>query len=209
VSDLTVIYYSSNREGPHFEGRVRRTLRRAIENLPVIAVTQKEVNFGRNICIGDVGASLENMLHQIKIGALVAQTRFVALAESDTLYHPSYFAFRPDRDDTFYYTDRFYVLWKAKHRIFWPKRRREFSAVVGRKHLIETIEKVQTNLKQYVVTTIGKLSRQETFHPEAAVISLKTQQGMNYGCPISQEGCTRELPYWGTAAEVHKRYWRR
>jgi len=205
VSDLTIIYYSANTEDPAFEQKIREVFHVAIGNRPVVSVTHKPVNIGRNICIDDsMPVSLATQLYQIKLGALVAQTTYVAMVESDCLYHDSYFNFRPSTEDTFAYTDNFYLLWEGKRKIFWSKRRREFSCITGRKHLIDVIEQVQEELPEYSVRSISKHTAWELFHPEVATISIKTMNGMHRRAPINKKKWTRELPYWGSAADVHR-----
>ena len=99
MADLTVVYYSSCREDPVFEGKIRQALLDAIGDLPLISVTQQPVDFGENICVGDVGRSGHNVFRQYQIGVQAATTRFVAPAESDALYPPGWFASRPLSDD--------------------------------------------------------------------------------------------------------------
>lgn len=62
--DATVLYYTSNREGENFEGRVREIILKNKGNLPLISVSQKPIDFGKNIVVGDHGASGFNMFRQ-------------------------------------------------------------------------------------------------------------------------------------------------
>jgi hypothetical protein len=149
--DLTIIYYTNNRENPEFEYRIRRTLRRTIKPLriPLISVSQKPINFGTNICVGDVGLSAQNAWRQFQIGAIKAKTRFVCSGEHDVLYAPDFFTFKPPRDDAFYIAHPMWVLWnlRGKQRAFGLKQQGSESAViVGREYLIDMIEELAVNI---------------------------------------------------------------
>ncbi len=100
--DLTIIYYTSNKEKPDFEEKVRAELLRVCGDLPIISVSQKPIDFGKNICVGNVGASGFNMFRQVLIGCREAKTLFVISAEADCLYPPEYFKFIPERENICY-----------------------------------------------------------------------------------------------------------
>jgi len=78
--DLTVLYYTSNREKPEFEEIIRRKIGETIGDTPIITVSQKPVTpFGlypiknhKNIVVGDVGLSDYNIYRQMQIGCLEA-----------------------------------------------------------------------------------------------------------------------------------------
>ena len=65
---VTILYYTSNREGEEFEGRIRQNILNVKGDLPIISISHKPIDFGENICVGDVGVSGFNMFRQIQIG---------------------------------------------------------------------------------------------------------------------------------------------
>ena len=143
MSDLTVIYYTSNREKELFESRIRQSLLDVIGDLPLISVSQKPIDFGKNICVGDVGVSSQNAFRQLQIGAMEAKTRFVCPAESDFLYPKEYFEFRPPREDIFYIMAPLWVCFHQRGfaKVFCEKPRgSESTVIVGRDYLIGKIE---------------------------------------------------------------------
>jgi hypothetical protein len=74
-------------------------------------VSQKPLDFGENICVGDVGMSSHNIRRHILIGAKNANTDYVALAEDDALYPEDHFnVLNCKRDDKMYYNKKVYVL---------------------------------------------------------------------------------------------------
>src|SRR5438132_1087410 len=92
---VTILYYTSNREDPEFEARVKQNLLKVCGDLPIISISQKPIKLGKNICIKDVGTSGFNMFRQVEIGCKLAETPFVISAEADCLYPPDYFQFIP------------------------------------------------------------------------------------------------------------------
>ena len=78
--------------------------------IPIISVSQKPVELGTNICVGDIGRSMESYWMQMLAGAEAVTTKYTAVAEQDNFYPKSYFDFRPSDDDTFYYNFNYMVL---------------------------------------------------------------------------------------------------
>lgn len=102
TDDLTVIYYSANVIDDGAAERVRRQLRIAAEQYPIVSVTQKPVNLGDNVVM-PIGRSIQNVYRQVLAGAERAKTTFVALAEDDILYAPEHFQQRPSGLDRVWY----------------------------------------------------------------------------------------------------------
>jgi len=103
MQDLSVIFYTSNYITDFFAENVRKNLLWCIGDMPLISVSQKPMDFGRNICVGDIGRSHLNIYRQILIGAKAAETEYVALAEDDIFYTPGHFTFRPTSKEVFAY----------------------------------------------------------------------------------------------------------
>jgi len=97
MSDLTVIYYTSNyldEHNPKFVAKTREQLVKAVGDNHLISVSQKPMDFGENICVGDIGRSHLNIYRQILTGCKAAKTAYVAMAEDDILYSDSHFNFK-------------------------------------------------------------------------------------------------------------------
>jgi len=206
MGDITVIYYTSNREEPQFEKRVRETLLEAVGDLPIISVSQKPIDFGKTICVGDIGASAENILVQLREGVLAAKTKYTVQTEDDCLYHKSYFDFKPERSDTIYQPDSFYVLWPEKPARYYKKRRGDLSGFVNTKHLLNVIDKIMLKPFDHLENVVRKHTRREQFHNEIPIVSFKTRNGLHYGSVIRKKQGARELPYWGKTRALIKRY---
>src|SRR4030042_1521512 len=119
MGSLTILYYTSNREKPYFEKRIQGNLLKVCGDVPIISISQKPIDLGTNICVGDVGASGFNMFRQVQIGCEHAKTKFVISAEADCLYPPDYFQFVPERDDRCYRNSHLYVMHDTRDYFFF------------------------------------------------------------------------------------------
>lgn len=204
-------------EKPRFESRIRRSLRHASKPLPIISVSQKPIDFGKNICVGDVGVSGQNALRQFQIGAIEATTRFVCTAEADFLYPKEYFRFRPEREDTIYRQMPMYVLFaqRGKARVFYPKLRGSFAAsVVGRDCVIKGIDQVLDGFgkwgpadeSDHKLPDLFRVIKRSSFTTEFPSISFKTDRNMHRKTPHYAKGKTREVIYYGKAQDLIRKY---
>ena len=220
MTDSTIIYYSSNREKPEFEQRIRENVLKVCGDLPIISVTQKPIDFGENIVVGDVGVSGFNMFRQVQIACRAAKTKFVVSAEADCLYPPDYFEFIPDRDDICYRDKNLYVM--GQHRTYFYKKEEgaTHAQIIGREFYLKTLERLfagapewsieernfpkeRTHQKQEDVFTKNEIEFYETTNP---VVQIKTSQSMrNY--TNSDRVARNELPYWGDGREFRKKYY--
>jgi len=138
LQDKTIIYYTANKESEGLTRLVQKTLLKAVCGLSIISVSQKPIDFGYNICVGDVGFSSHNSVQQVLIGAEKATTRYIALAEADCLYSKEHFEYIPPRKDMFYY-DR--NVWMLREKGFIKRRATSIAGItVGRKKLIKSIK---------------------------------------------------------------------
>jgi len=203
--DTTIIYITSNREDELFESKIKASLLEAKGDLPIISVSQKPIDFGTNICLGDIGARPENVLLQLIIGARNAATKFIAVGESDFLYPNEFFKFIPPRDDTFYYPGNAYIIWKGKPK-FYRKQFREMLSVTNREHFIKTLETVLNSKFDHITNSVKTLTLQDSFYTDIPLITFKTKNGLHWKSPYSRSGSRDELPYWGTAKDVLRKY---
>jgi hypothetical protein len=221
VGDLTAIYYTCNREHPEFERRIQETLLEAMGDTPLISVSKKPIDFGRNICVGDVpgGDSSQNAYRQFQIGAKAATTKWVCPAEADFLYPPEYFTFEPEREDTFYVAKPLWVLFaqRGKARVYvYKPRGSEAAMMVGRKTIIDRIEYMLNDFGEWGGshadghTFTYLLNRHEvstdTWILENPIVTFKTDRNMHRRTPHDVQSKRREIPYWGSSKELIERY---
>lgn len=103
MNNLTIVYYTANVLNEQFARAVREQLKRAAcrqfdrqKAIPIVSVSQKPLDFGENICLGDIGRSLFSQCRQEIAGCERADTKYVALCEDDIFYPASHFELRPN-----------------------------------------------------------------------------------------------------------------
>lgn len=215
MNDATVIYYSSNREDPGFEARVRETLLKNCGAIHIISVTQKPTALGRNICVGDVGVSGFNMFRQVQIACKAATTRYVISAEADCLYPPDYFTFRPTQDDACYRNQNLYVMPDQRDFFFKKNEGATHAQIVGREFYLRRLEELFGDApewapeeKNFPKERTGKEDVFETilhYSTENPVFQIKTHKGMRY-YTHSDRVPIPEIDYWGHGRAARNYY---
>jgi hypothetical protein len=208
----TIIYLSSNQENPEFERKIQEDLLSKCGNIPIISVTQKPIDFGLNICVGDVGASGFNFCRQVQIACKNATTDYVIHAEADCLYSPDYFTIQPERLDVCYRNSNVYVQ-KFKQDFACKKEGSTFSSMVGREFYLKRLEELFKGMPEWSVEMknfpkeIGKkfFDHYEYYQTQYPCISFKTGRGMRKHSP-SDEVPVYDLPYWGSIEELRGKY---
>jgi len=217
MADLTILYYSSNREHPKFEERIKEKLLENCGDLPIISITHKPIDLGKNICVGDVGVSGFNMFRQVQIGLKEVKTKFVLSAEADCVYPPDYFTFIPPRDDVCYRNTNLYVM--GDHRNYWYRKKEgaTHSQIVGRDFYLDVLNKLFAGAPEWSPKEKNfpkeRHKRSDVFWPkeiemystENPVFQIKTHRSMRYHTHSEREPIY-ELPYWGNGKDVRDYY---
>lgn len=226
--DLTIIYYTANRVKPYFADKVREQLLKAADGLPIISVSQKPLDFGTNICVGtDVYSSMQ-VYRQILTGAKTAKTKYIAMAEDDTLYSREHFRTYLPKDDEFAYD---FSRWSIYTWVVPPtyslKYRRVTSMLIAPRLL--TIEALEERFKKYpdekslknqeIFSEFGKYERNLGVSPRKAVdyksyvpcivFSHEDALGWNILGLKKRMGELRayDIPVWGKAEDVLKNFY--
>ena len=219
LDNVTVIHYTANNKPTEFSQRVRDWNMSAIgNNLPIISISQKPIDFGENICVGDVGVSLHNAWRQIQIGASKATTKFICLVEDDRLYPSTYFRFIPDRHDTFYIPIPIYVLWSKSHNNGWWAISRHFPEGAGfasRDFVIASIETCLSNYGMWCTPEdIAKNPKRrspfpfrylnnECFTISEPIIQFRLDTDMHKKARFDKRTVrTGGIPYWGSGRKL-------
>jgi hypothetical protein len=215
MNDVTIIYYTANREDPEFERKIQENLLKVCGSIPIISVSQKPITLGKNICVGDVGASGFNMFRQVLIGCETATTKFVISAEADCLYPPDYFTFVPPRDDVCYRNNNTYLMGYQREYFYKKNEGSTFSQIVGREFYIKRLKELfngapEWNIKEksFPKERIGRsdvFNKIEYYTTDNPCISFKSGKGMRKNSH-SDKTQIHELPYWGFGQELRKKY---
>lgn len=218
-SDLTVVYYSASVEDDAFESRVQQQILAAGGGAwPIISVTQRPVKFGRNVCVGPVGACDANAFRQLQIGAQQAESKWIVVAEADALYPPAYFEHEPEEaGPPCCRYGPIYILWDrpiGTAEGFAEKEWTEGAQYVRTDFLLERLEVAlkgrplwSTPADPHPPELIKKRTWSYNLQPHAPVISCKTGRGLRWRTgTIRGRGSLSALPYWGHADAVRARF---
>jgi len=229
--DLTIIYYTSNYlddHNPYFLANTKKQLLEAVGNLPVISVSQKPIDLGTNICLGDIGRSHLNIYRQILIGAKAAKTKYVAMAEDDILYSYEHFhQYLPQGDKFAYNMNKWSIFTWINPPLFSFINRRVVNSLIAKKDILvssleERFDKFKGVKEEDIPTQYwgdpGRYDRElgvsiretEQFsssipnvvfnHPEAfGYLKLGARKKMG-------DKRANEIPYWGQASDILKLY---
>jgi len=208
MNDATIIYYTANREDERVERKVKETILKNSGGLPIISVSQKPIDFGQNICVGEQPFCDATAFRQLLIGLQAANTKYAIAAESDCLYPPEYFIFRPPTDDNVYRYDNIWILYewlgeKTKGK-FWKKMLCEGAQICNREHWIKSIEHALRRVSLWQEKRPFQVFRtrlQYSFTGVSPVISIKTTKGLRKFAGTYQIR-RQVLPLWGDALEL-------
>lgn len=213
--DKTIIYYTSNREEEAFEQKIIDDMLSKSGNTPIISVSQKPMDLGQNICIGDVGHSYLNERKQILMAAKLAKTDYVIVAESDFLYSPEYFNFEPTGENFYRYED-IWIMWlTGKYKNFHHKRTISDGAqIVKRDYFVNLLEKyLEPYPNWYEKNDRERDPRHSPYHhvPYALIhgkipcVSIKTNFGLTFLTAVDDR-TSKSLPHWGNVEALRSKF---
>lgn len=140
----TVIYLTDNSLAEPLATRCRELLRQAAGDIPIVSVSHRPVDLGKNICIGEQKRCWMTLYRQMLAGLAAVQTDTIAIAEHDVVYHPSHLRYEPPDAKVFFYNEN---CWLAQGPgsshpellgmfSYWP-RRKALSQLVCRGALLQ------------------------------------------------------------------------
>lgn len=240
--DLTLLYYTANRISYAFQQNViselpsnvlpdpEMTADECDQLPPIITISHKPMQWGRNIWIGDKPPSIWRVYQNILIGAKAATTPFVACCEDDTLYVPEHFTYRPLPDVFGYNRNR----WVITRRLsddgrsrtafyYWRERTQMAMCIAPTELLIETLEERFAKFPQEVPDDVAKragwgepgryernlgitLRRRVYFHTAEPCVTFNHSASLMGRRQVQDTDIVREdLPPWGNANELWNR----
>ena len=173
------------------------------------------MDFGDNICVGDVGWGYNNAWRQVLIGCKKATTPYVFMVESDCLYPKGYFDFVPTDLTTIYtYTNVWIMRLKNENDAFYQKEQTHGSLLYPRELAIEFFEKLLEGLPMWKAARFGSSPKGKPavrredygfteFTSEFPVINIITRANGRKGTATIKTVKPRsELPYRGDRDEL-------
>jgi len=187
MENLTLLYYSANLIPEYFMKNVQNQVLKASPNTPIISVTQKPIDFGKNICVGDIGQSAYNIYKQILIAVREAKTDYVACVEDDVMYPKEHFQYRPLYPLLAYDINKWCVFSWDKNPIYSQRSgRRTMTSMVGFRDVLlktleeryakyPTIESIPPHLYEFYWGEPGRFEDH---------LGLEHVDTMKYDCPV-------------------------
>jgi hypothetical protein len=233
MNDLTIVYYTANKNSDHFMANTQKYLLKAIGDMPIVSVSFKPTIIGKNcknICIGEQKRSNYMIYKQILIGAREANTKYVAMAEDDMLYSPEHFAHRPADEETFSYNINKWSIFSWVEPPFFSYRVRKLmnSLIAPTDALVKTLEeryekypeleRLSDKIHPIYWGEPGRfenhlgitLLKTEEFNSSSPNIMFSTSEALGYLKLGSRKAHTdireNKVEPWGTAEEILKLY---
>ena len=105
----TIIYLTDNILDERIDKLCKKNILESIGDLPLISVSHKPIDFGRNICVGEIERGNLAINIQMMEALKVIETEFIAIVEHDCLYTKEHFLFTPP-DNSFWYNENVWML---------------------------------------------------------------------------------------------------
>ncbi len=207
-----IIYCTHNLEDPKFEQKIINNINDVKGDIPVISVSQSPLNFGKNICVGDVGISYLNMFRQILIGAEESNADFLWMCESDMLYpKDGYFNFEPTDLNSIYSYNNNWIMWKKEGvNVFKRKYQVHGSIIYGREWLVKFLHKCLKGLpewsrnKKQGIPFYDK-NQKFVFFGKDPIINIITGVNGRKNTSLMDITSQRSLDYWGDCKQLKKK----
>ena len=117
------------------------------KNLEIISVSQKPMNFGKNIVM-DLPSETQSIFKQIYRGLQETKAEIVYLAEHDVLYHPSHFEFEPRYKAHFYYNSNIWQVDAETGQALFKRSKRTSQLVIYKDALIQYLDKLRERIEK-------------------------------------------------------------
>ena len=219
MSDLTILYYTANKIPLKFATRLRQIIKDGSKD-DIVSVSKQPIDFGDNH-ISPYRTSHVGVYKDILLGARFVKTKYVALAEDDTVYSPAHFKFRP-KDGHFAYNLGFWSIftWVSPAVFSFKTRRNNSNLICETKILIDTLsERLQKHPDEEKadLSIWGEPGRYEghlgikeyptqNFYTTPANIMFSHEDGLQFkGLGTRKKlGDVRatSIPYWGGANKI-------
>lgn len=129
MAEKTIIYLTDNSLDEALAARVREILVREARGIPIVSVSQKPVDLGLNVCVGEIGRNWVSLYSQLIAGIDASGSEYVGICEHDCLYTHEHLSWIPPRDDVFFYNANCWLVqWGGNHPelngmySYWPRR---------------------------------------------------------------------------------------
>lgn len=224
-NDLTVIFLTVNRVPKEWAKYHKEVLLKAIQGYDLITVSREPVDIRGINLIQDEPICASNVYKQMLRAAKIATTKYIAVAEDDSLYPRDHFVeFRPSSNEFAYNMSRWSMYMWREPMFSWRDRISNLTLIAPRELLIkcleERFEKYPDGTTDDMTGEVGKERVEKKldlphynirmWNSTNAVINLNHSFSMDDRelRQVKKPGMLRayRIPYWGEAAEVAKHF---
>lgn len=223
-NNITIIMLTANRVPKRWAEFHKEKLIEAAGYSPIITISREPLDWGVNL-LDTEPYNISNIYFQLLRGAKAARTKFIAVAEDDTLYPKDHFDFRPPTDTFAYNINRFGVFrWSRVPTYFWKDRFSNSTLIAPRKLAIEALEERFNKFpngtpggftgelgRNNIEDKLGVIRRKAMqFSTEISVIRVDHELGVDRLSRTHRKGMgilrAYDIPYWGKAEEIVKKF---
>jgi len=143
MKDVTIIFLTNNELPEKWAEFHMKTLREAIGDSPMIIISRRlyaVLPEGTKNILQIEPKSSSNVYKQLLRGAKMVATKYVAVAEDDTLYNAEHFNFRPKKHPIAYNMNHWSLFTWGEPVYNWRNRRGNYSMIGEREVVIEALE---------------------------------------------------------------------
>jgi len=218
VNDLTVIMTTANRVPFKWAEYHKEMLFAAIGDMPLITISFKPLDFGRNLIQKSYG--LANVYWQILRGAKAAKTKYVAIVEDDTLYPKEHFEYRPE---TVGYDLNRWTVFTWGDPVYMHKPHVANCGMVANKEVLvnalqSRFDKYGNDLPKYLLKEVGRYEKQarvptveiEKFYSKLPYVCFVHEHGVD---PASRQKKKKvwpvqayDIPKWGKVDKLRENF---
>lgn len=219
MKDLTIIMLTPNLVPTNWASFHKEKLLEAADGSEIITISSKPLDWGINLIQTEYGYS--NIYKQVLIGAERASTKYIAIADDDTLYPAEHYQYRPPDDVFMFNLNRWHMLTWGEPIYFHKPKPGNGCMICNRDILIKTLRKRFENRKKLPKDLCHELGtvKTESYSDEYKWKSFYTTEPiMSFYHDFSVEEATRkhkkriypvrayDIPKWGRAEELLKKF---
>lgn len=213
MNDVTILYYTASREDEQFERRIRDHILKNSHGLQIVSVSQKKIDFGENICVGERTHSYYTEFRQIQIGLQEIKTKWVLTAESDVLCPPEYFSFVPSEDwPCWRYSPVYVNFMRSKPKVFYLKGLSDGLQLLDKSFWLKKIDDALgteinwDTFPNFDTKSVQPQAGQVKIWEGNPAITFKTGKNVGEKTGYHQHNRTENLPFWGTIDNIKANY---
>lgn len=223
-TDLTIIFLTLNKTPRYFSEFQKDNLISSAGDHRIISISREPMRLGYNI-VDDNPPGYVNIYRQILVGAQIATTDYIAIAEDDTLYTQEHFNFyRPPLDTFAYNQNRLALFTWGEPMYSWRNRKSNCSLIAPRVLTIEALkERFEKHGDNWPEQFVGELGRKRveiglgvTRRKSVEVFSEVSLVQFNHTMGTERTQKNRKkahgpikaysVPWWGDADELVSKY---